>query len=163
VTINVSAKDGDALPFTFRGIDRGAGSAASVAGRIVTLTHHDDLWKAAWDSLYAVGITKNYYSAVLSTSGNNTAIAAPGSGNRLSIAWLRMANESATETTVLLTSGANQIFRAVLAPKGTAGASSVEMSFPVYMPLEVAVNTALVVNLSGANAIGISAAYHIRS
>ena len=162
MTINVSAIDGGALPFTLRGVDRGTGSPASVAGKVVTLTHHDDIFLDAWESFYGVGLTKNYYSAAINTSGNNTAIAAPGTANRISVAWLRLANESSTEVTVLINSGANQRFRAVLAPKGTAG-QSVEMSFPVHMPLEMAVNTALVVNLSAAQQVGVSLAYHIRS
>ena len=162
MTINVSAIDGGALPFTLRGVDRGTGSADSVAGKVVTLTHHDDLFKAAFDSFYGIGLTKVYYSAAISTSGNNTLVAAPGTGNRISVAWFRLANESATEVTVLITSGANQRFRAVLGPKGTAG-QSVEMSFPVHMPLEMGVNTALVINISSAVAVGVSLAYHVRS
>lgn len=162
MTINVSAKDGDALPFTFRGIDRGAGSPASVAGKVVTLTHHDDLWKAAWDSLYAIGLTKNFLSATVSTSGDTTLVAAPGSGNRFGIAWLHLQNESATETTVTIKSGSTERYRAVLSAKGTAG-SFRAVEFPVYMPLETIANQALVIGLSGANAIGYSLAYHVRT
>lgn len=164
MTINVSAKDGDALPFTFRGVDRGAGSAASVAGRSVTLTHHDDLWKAAWDTLYAVGVTKNFLSSTVSASGDTTLAAVPGAGNRFSIPWLHLQNESATEVTVRILSGTTERYRAVLSAKGTADSFRVA-EFPVHMPLETIANQALVIHLSGAggNPIGYSLAYHIRS
>ena len=162
-TVNVSAISGDSTPFVMRAEDLGSGTADSVSGKILALHNHDAIFKAEFDSLYGVGLTKNVLSSTVSASGDTQLVAAQGSGNRISIAWVRLANESATETTVELRSGSTEIFRSVLAPKSTAGASSTEMIFPAYFPLETAANAALNINLSGANTIGYSIGYQIRS
>ena len=162
MTINVSAIDGGALPFTLRGVDRGTGSADSVAGKVVTLTHHDDIFKDAWESFYGVGLTKNYLSSTVSASGDTTLVAAPGAGSRFSIPWLHLQNESATEVTVRILSGATERYRAVLSAKGTAGSFRMA-EFPVHMPLETITNQALIINLSSANSIGYSLAYVVKS
>ena len=161
-TVKVSTIAGDSTPCTQLAEDVGTGSADNVSGKILTLHRHDAIYKEAWDALYAVNLTKNYLATTVSTSGDNTVIASPGAGNRISIAWLHLDNESATEVTVILKSGATNRFRCVLSPKGTAG-SFREMTLPVHMPLEMVANEAFVVNLNGAVSVGVSAAYHVRS
>jgi hypothetical protein len=162
-TINVATIDGNSSPCVQRAEDLGSGTADSVAGKVIALHRHDAIAYAAWVDVHGYGLTKNYLSSTVSTSGDTTLVAAPGASSFISIPWLQLANESSTETTVLIKSGAStQRFRRVLAPKGTAG-SSVEMAFPVNMPLDIATNTALVINLGGANAIGYSIGYLVKA
>ncbi len=160
-TVNLSAIAGDNTPFVMRAEDLGSGSASSVSGKILAPHSHDAIMKEAWDTLNNVGLTKLFLSASISTSGSTSIISAPGSGNKISIAYLVLANESSTETTVRLLSGATEIYRAMLSPKASAG-SVREISFPVHHPLECGTNAALSINLSGANAIGYSLGYVVK-
>jgi hypothetical protein len=160
-TINVSTIAGDASPCVQLAEDLGAGSADNVSGKILALHRHDAIYKAAWDDLHGVDLVKNYISTTVSTSGDNTVIAAPGSGNTLSIPFFSIENESATEVTVILKSGATNRYRAVLSPKSTAGSFRI-VEMPLHMPLSMAVNEALVVNISGAFSVGINVAYFVR-
>jgi hypothetical protein len=160
--VKVSTIAGDSTPCTQLATDSGAGSADNVSGRILTLHRHDAILKADWDDLHAIGLTKNYLSTTISTSGDNTVIAAPGSGNTLSIPFFSLENESATEVTVILKSGATNRYRAVLSPKSTAGSFRI-VEMPLHMPLNMAVNEALVVNILGALSVGVNVAYFVRS
>jgi hypothetical protein len=162
-TINVATIDGNSSLLVQRAEDLGSGTADNAAGKVIAIHRHDAIAYAAWVKVQGYGLTKNYLSSTVSASGDTTLVAAPGASSFISIPWFRLANESATETTVLLKSGAStQRFRAVLAPKGSAG-FSVEMAFPVNMPLEIATNEALVINLGGANAIGYSFSYFVKA
>jgi hypothetical protein len=162
-TINVATIDGNSSPCVQRAEDLGSGTADSVAGKVIAIHRHDAITYAAWVDVHGYGLTKSFLSSTVSTSGDTTLVAAPGASSFVSIPWFRLANESATETTVLLKSGAStQRFRAVLAPKGTAG-SSVEMAFPVNMPLDIATNEALVLNSSAAVAVGYSIGYLVKA
>jgi hypothetical protein len=161
-TVLVSTIAGDSTPCTQIATDSGAGSADNVSGRILTLHRHDAIYKEAWDELYANNFVKNYLVTSISTSGDNTVIAAPGAGNRISIAWFHLDNQSATEVTVILESDTTARFRCVLSPKGSAG-SFREMVLPAHMPLDMIANQALVVNLSAAVSVGVSVAYHVRN
>lgn len=162
-TINLAAINGNSEPFLIRAEDLGTGTADSPAGKILALHNHDALFLEAWSSVTDYGINKSYYSGAISTSGDNTVIAAPGAGNYISIKWLHIGNESATETTVLIKSGVSlQRFRCVLSPKGTAGDHRY-IEFPVHSSLDLDTNQALVVNLSAANSIGISTGYTVKS
>ena len=158
-TLNVSTIAGDASLCVQKAEDLGTGSADNVAGKVLALHRHDAIYKAAWDDLNGTLLVKYYICTTVSTSGDNTVIAAPGASNRISVAWFSLVNESASDTTVIVKSGSTDRFRYALPQKG----SSVEMSFPAHLPLEMAVNQPLVVNLSAANSIGLNIAYFIRS
>jgi hypothetical protein len=163
MTLYIAAINGNSEPFLIKAEDLGAGTADSPAGKVVALHNHDAIFLDAWSSITDYGINKSYYSAAISTSGDNTLVAAPGVGSYISVKWLHIGNESATETTVLIKSGAStQRFRCVLSPKGTAGEHRY-IEFPIHSPLNVDTNEALVANLSGPNAIGISAGYIVKS
>jgi hypothetical protein len=161
-TVNLSAIAGDNTPFVMKAEDLGSGSASSVSGKILVPHSHDEIWKAAWDSLYNIGLTKLFLSGTEDTSGSTSLVTAPGAGNKISIAYVVLANESTTETTVTLLSASTEIYRALLTPKGDAG-SVREISFPVHHPLECGTNEALSINLSGANAIGYSIGYVVKA
>jgi hypothetical protein len=161
-TVNVSTIAGDSTPCVQRAEDLGSGSADNVSGKILAIHRHDAIFMGVWNTLHGVGLTKNYFTGTVASSGDNTAIAAPGSGNRLSIAYLSLGNESATEVTVIIKSGATNRWRGVLSPKGSAG-SFREISFPVHMPLDLVANNALVVNLSAAVSVGVNAYYFVRT
>jgi len=162
-TVNVSTIAGDSTPCVQLAEDLGSGSADNVSGKVLTLHRHDAIYYEAWNSLNAVDLTKTYVATTISTNGDNTVISSPGSGNRISVAWFHIGNESATEVTAIIESGGSTArFRCVLAPKGTAG-SFREMSFPAHMPLDMIANQSLVINLSAAVSVGVSIAYHVRS
>ena len=161
-TLNVSTIAGDSSPCVQKAEDLGTGSADNVAGKILTLHHHDAIYKAAWDSLNGIGLTKNYLTTTVSTNGDNTVIAAPGSGNTISIPFFSLENESASEVTVILKSGGTNRYRAVLSPKSTAGSFRI-VEMPLHMPLNMGINEALLINLSGALSVGVNVAYFVRS
>lgn len=161
-TINVATIDGNSSPCVQRAEDLGSGTADSVAGKVIAIHRHDAIYKADWDILHGIGLTKNYLTTTVSSSGDNTAVVAPGVGSSISIAYLSLGNESATEVTVIIKSGAVNRWRGVLAPKGSAG-SFREISFPVHMPLDLVSNNALVVNLSTGVSVGVNAYYFVRS
>lgn len=90
-----------------------------------------------------------------STAGDNTIIAAPGSGNRLVIYSLQIQLEAATATTILKKSGSTTIGRLYCSAAGD-GAIWV---YPAGRELRLGTNEAFVLNLSGANAIGYTVRY----
>lgn len=94
-------------------------------------------------------------TSTTSTSGDNTIIAAPGSGNRLVIYSLQIQLEAATATTILKKSGSTTIGRLYCAAAGD-GAVWV---YPAGRELRLGTNEAFVLNLSGANAIGYTVRY----
>lgn len=161
-TLNVSTISGDSSPCVQKAEDLGSGSADNVAGKILTLHRHDAIYKADWDVVHGIGLTKNYLTTTINTSGDNTVIAAPGSGNTISIPFFSLENESATEVTVILKSGSTNRYRVVLSPKSTAGSFRI-VEMPLHFPLNMATNEALMVNLSGALSVGVNVAYFVRS
>ena len=162
-TINLAAINGNSEPFLIRAEDLGTGTADSPAGKVLALHNHDAIFLSAWSDITDHGINKLYYSGVIATSGDNTLVAAPSGGSYISIKWIHINNESATETTVLIKSGAStQRFRCLLSPKGTAG-SFRQIEFPAHLPLNLDSNQPLIVNLSAPNSIGISAGYTVKS
>lgn len=93
-------------------------------------------------------------SGTHATSGDNTVIAAPGAGKALVLFYLQVQNESANDTTVLIKHGSTQVGRAVLAAKDALVREWVD-DYLCVLPA----NTALVVNLSGANSHGVVVEY----
>lgn len=91
------------------------------------------------------------FATTISTSGDNTVVAAPGAGNRFVIKDLVIQNESATTTTVLVKSGSTTCWRAVLAER-----QALTLSFETLQEWRLGTNEALVINLSGANSHGVS-------
>jgi hypothetical protein len=89
------------------------------------------------------------------TAGDNTIIAAPGSGNRIVVYSLQIQLEAATATTVLKKSGSTTIGRLYCAAAGD-GAIWV---YPAGRELRLGTAEAFVINLSGANAIGYTVRY----
>jgi hypothetical protein len=104
-----------------------------------------------------------YLSGTISTSGNNTIVAAPGSGNYIRILNLELQNESAVETLAIVRSGTSTDRRRVLlSAKGTVGFRD-RVEYHPHSPLDLAANTALVINLNGANTIGYNITYVTRT
>ena len=158
-TINVPIIDGNGVPFVTRGEDLGSGSAGNTSGKVIALHRHDAILYADWSSLYGVGLTKNYATGTIATLGDNTVVAAAGSGNRISIAYLVLTNEAATANTVIVKSGAVNRARFFLPANSTLP----PIEFPISFPLETAANTALILNLSAATSVGYSIGYYVRS
>jgi len=157
-TLNVPIIDGNGVPFVTRGEDLGAGSADNTAGKVVALHRHDAIFYAAWETQTGYGLTKNYATGTDNTTGDHTIVAAAGSGNIISVAYLMLANESATDNTVIIKSGSTERARVRVPANDTK-----IIQFPHNFPLETTTNTALVINLSSANAIGWSVGYYVKS
>ena len=100
--------------------------------------------------------TMSYATGTAATSGDNTLVSTPGAGNRLVVTLFVIQNESATETTMILKSGATNRIRLLAQSQGD-GLSTV---FPVGQAWKLAENEALVLNLSGANSCGYSIQYY---
>jgi len=88
-------------------------------------------------------------------NGDNTIVAAPAAGYALVITYLHVQNESSTSTTVLVKHGSTTVGRALLHTQGQMWWR--EFECPMLLPAA----TALVVNLSGANAHNYTVEYAI--
>lgn len=82
------------------------------------------------------------------SSGDNTIIAAPGAGYKTIVLFVRVQNESAVASTAIVKHGSTAVARNAAAQYGW-----LERDYSEY-PLELPENTALVLNLSGANSHG---------
>lgn len=91
-----------------------------------------------------------------SSSGDNTLVSAPGAGFRLVVKELVVQNESTTATTVVIKNGATSEWRALLDQY-----RALSMAFQQGEEYRLAANSALVLNLSGANSHGYSVRYRI--
>lgn len=100
-------------------------------------------------------IPMQYAVGTKSASGDNELIAAPGTGKRIVIGGLLVQNESATATTVVLTSGGNSLMRALLPAQGDGVVRDMERGW------QLDENDPLTLNLSGANSHGYSVAYWV--
>lgn len=104
-------------------------------------------------ALGVAGANTSIVSGTKAVSGNNTLIAAPAAGYRITVYALYIQNESATATTILLQDQATRM-RALLAQYGW---------FIWRSPWRLNAATALNLNLSGANSHGYSVQYAIEA
>jgi hypothetical protein len=98
-----------------------------------------------------------YLSAVgtAATSGDNTLVAAPGAAKSILLFYVKVQNESATKTTAIVKHGSVNKERVLLPGEGDYFIR--EFKEPRLLPA----NTALVLNLSGANSHGYTVDYLI--
>lgn len=82
--------------------------------------------------------------AVSSTSGPNTAIAAPGAGKRICLVGGQLQNESATDQTALIKHGSTTLYRVNMSAKSYGALPP----SPLFWRLPA--NTALIVDLAAA-------------
>lgn len=97
-----------------------------------------------------------YLSGVISASGDNTIISAPGENFAIWVTHLILQNESATATTIILKDSANRI-RCL----GQLQGDGLSLVLPVGREIRLVTNTPLILNLSGANNCGYSIGYYI--
>ena len=110
-------------------------------------------------SVASVAIAEKTLTSVtgtISSSGDNTIIAAQGSGVRIKIVSLRIQNESSTASTAILKDGTTAIGR-VLGQNQGDGISEV---YPAGRPIVLSANTLFAINLSGANSHGYTVRYY---
>ena len=91
----------------------------------------------------------------ISSSGDNTILSAPGAGREYVLASLQIQNASSSDTTALVKSGATTKLAVVMPSKGDGLVKELE---PCWRYGD---NAAVVVNLSGANAVWVQATYWI--
>lgn len=96
-----------------------------------------------------------YITGTVSTSGDNTIVAAPGGGLSIYITHLVIQNESSTATTIILKDSSNR-----LRCLGQTQGAGLALTFAERRELKLATNTALILNLSGANSCGYSIGYY---
>lgn len=109
------------------------------------------------DTMGPIGLL--YYSGIVSASGDTTAIVAPGAGKRVVISDVIVQNESTAEVTCLVKNGATTIKRLLMTSKG----NGVAWAFAAGREWRLSEDTALIVNLSSANSVGISFSYFLES
>lgn len=97
-----------------------------------------------------------YLTGTTAAAGQTTLVAAPGAGVRIVVSSLMIQNESGTATTVHAQAGGASTMRALLQNQGNA----LSYSGLIGREWKLPANTALNVNLSGANSHGYSVIYY---
>ena len=103
--------------------------------------------------------TALYVCDTTSSAGDNVIIAAPGTGQRICIMSFSIQNESATPTTMILKDGSTDRFRFL----GQNQGDSMTWGWGLEQEWRLAENSALNLNLSGANQCGYNVAYFIEN
>lgn len=99
------------------------------------------------------------YGAAISTSGDTVIIPAPGAGLSINVLEITLQSESGTANTALIKQGAADASpHRVRCP---ADGSGVNKIYGKTDALTLPTNTALVINLSAASAVGVSARYTV--
>jgi hypothetical protein len=97
-----------------------------------------------------------YLTGTTAVAGQTQLVAAPGAGVRIVVSSIMVQNESAVATTVQVQAGGAVTMRALLQTQGAA----LSGSFLAGREWKLPANTALNVNLSGANSHGYSVSYY---
>lgn len=100
-------------------------------------------------------------SGTAAVSGDNTILAKPGNGYRYLILGYKIQNESAVATTSILYDGPSGDSIELDRFLGQAQADWFDSTFPDESPLYLREDSALVLNLSGANSHGYTIWYRI--
>lgn len=100
---------------------------------------------------------QEFYTGTKSASGDNTVLAAPGSGYQYLIAKLQIHNQSTTATKVIVKFGSREVWTVDL--PATLG-SGVVLDFPAPDRMEGRDDQPLLINLSAANDTSVSVQYY---
>jgi len=90
------------------------------------------------------------------SSGDNTLVAAPGSGMRTVVTAIIVQEESGTATTMIVKQGSTAKVRFL----GQNQGDGLAWRFPAGRPWKLPDNAVLVLNLSGANQVGYTVEYY---
>jgi hypothetical protein len=101
-------------------------------------------------------IDLTYISSTTASSGTNELVAAPGSGRQIVVTGFTIQNETSTATTMKLQSGASDVYRLLGQDQG----DGITKEFHPKTFWQLGDNSALNLNLSGANTCGYSVAYY---
>lgn len=139
--------------------------AVTVAAGVVTTNGLTDAQLRAAAVPVSGTVTANPTARTLSAavgtaalSGSNTLIAAPGAGLRIVVVEVQLQLEAATATVGLLKDGAAG--STLLRWRGVNDGDGVIHQWPPDARLRLATNTALVLDLSGANSVGYTLYYY---
>lgn len=105
---------------------------------------------------YPAEKTVTVVTGTASSSGDNALIAAPGASTRIVVCWVVIQNESSTATTLILRDGTTSKIRVL----GQNQGDGLSMVFPPDARWKLTANTALNLNLSGANSCGYTVGYY---
>ncbi|RTK99378.1 MAG: hypothetical protein EKK57_09640 [Proteobacteria bacterium] len=100
-----------------------------------------------------------FATGTASVSGDNTLIAAPGSGQEVVIVAAEVQNESAVETLIILKFGATTKWRFLAKDKGAGGQAPIQQGFVWH----VGENIPLTLTLNGNNQIGYNIIYYLKT
>ncbi|ACC81136.1 hypothetical protein [Nostoc punctiforme] len=95
-------------------------------------------------------------AGTINTVGDNTIIAAPGTGISINISYLKIQLEASTATTIILKSGATTKERILCQNQG----DGLAINYFLNRELRLDANTALVLSLSGANSVNYAFHYY---
>lgn len=98
-----------------------------------------------------------FYTGQKAASGDNSVVAAPGANKRIVVKAIVVQNTTATATTVVLKDGATAKHTSLLQNQGDMFGRAFEFGYE----WQLTANTALVVNLSGANSHNVNVEYWI--
>lgn len=91
------------------------------------------------------------------SAGDNTMVAAPGSGNQIAVTALVLQNESDTATTMIAKWGSTEAIRVL----GQNQGDGIALTFPAGRELVGGDDQPLLLNLDGANSCGYSVIYYV--
>jgi len=113
---------------------------------------------AGTNTIGSVNIAQKTYlfaTGTTATAGDQPLVAAPGAGNRLVVCKVQIQLEAAVATTAILASNWRVAFGAQY--------DALNLDFPMGQEMVLGENTALNLNLSGANTVGYSVQYRIEA
>lgn len=142
-------REGPSMPVVIK-YDYTAGNPVTIEQPVDVLVAHD-IPMGEQGILFATGVA--------SATGDNLLIAAPGVGQQIIITAIHIQNESSNSTTAILKFGTNNMWRIHMPADGDGVAIPISTTYG----WTVGDNTALNLNLSGANAVGFSIAYYVKS
>lgn len=102
-----------------------------------------------------IGLTEK--TGTVSSSGDNTIVAAPGEGKQIVVTEIVLQLEGDTATTAILKSGSTAKKRVYMPNAG----DGVALTYHPAFAWALGENEALVLNLSGANQVGYTFSYYI--
>lgn len=120
---------------------------------------HDIVINESQEVTGSVGIEEKiilFATGTANVSGDNTLIAAPTAGLQIKLVSIQIQNESVTATTGVLKFGATNKWRTLMQNQG----DGILLVIPAGREWGVGDNTALILNLSGANSVGYNVTYY---
>lgn len=159
--VNIVDADGNIISIGGGSSGGGDASAANQEDQITLETAIRDRLPSALINGYLPVIQPSLVvtdiTGTIASSGDNTIIASPGAGLSIYITRLIIQNESSTATTIILKDSSSNKLRILAQSQG----DGIAQAYSERREIQLAQNSPLIFNLSGANSVGYSIGYYI--